>query len=219
MKFYQSVKDNVPSWKIQGGWCDVGRHSLPSSCILLHAPSYTNLDGAYVYKIRSGYYGRTSLDGLNILELAYFKGSMWKGDIQASIAIFLDNQAHRQQYEAFCAILSGKAGGFRKRYAKLVREYPGSNFVSTRIDVADDFSYWAAELPGNIVAELEALVGPQTLAGYGLWTKREAESKSVLNTVTTMGSGTAGLFNTSERYRRIEKAILSRHINFKWSGP
>lgn len=83
----------------------------------------------------------------------------------------------------------------------------------------DDFSYWAAELPEKIGTEVEALVGPQTLSGYGLRTKRKAESKSVLNTVTTTGSGTADLSNTSERYRRIEKAILSRHRTFKWSGP
>jgi len=219
MIFYQSAKDNIPSWKVQGGWCDVGKQSIPSSCMLLHVPSYTNLDGVYVYKIHSGYYEKTILDGLNILELTYFRGSMWSGDIQASIAIFLDNQANRKQLEALRTIFSGKAGGFRRQFAKLVRDHPGLNFISTSIDVADDFTYWSAELPKKIVTEVEALIGPQTVPGYGFRAIREVEGKAAMNTVTTMGSGTTDLFNTSEAYGRIKKAILGRYITFKWSGP
>src|SRR5919106_3282561 len=220
MIFYQSAKYAVPSWKAQGSWCDVGKYSIPSSCILLHVPSYTNLDGAYVFKIHSGYYGQTILDGQNILELTYFRGSMWNGDMQASIAIFLDRQASRKQFEALRMIFSGKAGGFMGQFTNLVRNHPRLNFVSTSIDVADDFSYWAAELPKKIVTEVEALIGPQRVeASYEFPAIREDKGKAALNTVTTMGGGTTDSSNTSEAYRRIKKAILTRHITFNWSGP
>jgi hypothetical protein len=220
MRFSQTTNENIPSWKIAGDWCDVSKRNIPTPCMFISFPSCTDCEGAFVYKIRSGYYGQTTLNGLNILELTYFKGSMWSDNLQASIAIFLDNRSHRQQFDALQMIFSGKAGGFMTRFAKLIREHPGLNFVPISINIADDLSYWNAELPEKIVTEVEALIGPQTLPGYGLQAISESGSEMALTEIATLGSTTTDVINSSAAgYKRIRKVIMSKHITFEWSGP
>jgi hypothetical protein len=220
MRFSKMANENIPSWKIAGDWCDVSKRNIPTPSMLISFPSYTDCEGVFVYKIRSGYYGQTTLDGLNILELTYFKRNMWSGNLQASIAIFLDNRAHRQQFDALQKIFSGKAGGFMTRFAKLIREHPGLNFVPISINIADDLSYWNAKLPEKIVTEIEALIGPQALSDYGLRAMSELGSEMALTEIATLGSTTTDVINSSEAgYKRIRKAIMSKHIAFEWSGP
>ena len=45
------------------------------------------------FHIKDGYYGKTSLDGLNLLALSYFKGNIWTGNTKVSIASFVDERA------------------------------------------------------------------------------------------------------------------------------
>ena len=51
-------------------------------------------------------------------------------------------------------IFGGKAGGFIAEFAKLVGEIRGIEFTPIKFEVADDLSYWSAEIPGKIVARL-----------------------------------------------------------------
>ena len=62
-------------------------------------------------------------------------------------------------------IFSGKAGGFIAEFAKLVREVKGMNFAPIKFEIADDLSYWSAEIPGKVLAKAEALSGPTTPPG------------------------------------------------------
>jgi hypothetical protein len=59
-------------------------------------------------------------------------------------------------------IFSGKAGGFMAEIAKLVGEVRGIEYAPIKSEIADDLSYWSAEIPGKILAKAEALTGPTT---------------------------------------------------------
>src|SRR6266540_4424838 len=72
--------NNIPMWRASGDWFDVCKCNIPCPCIFAQTPSYGDCDGVMAYHIKKGQYGKTSLDGLNMLILDYFKGNIWAGE-------------------------------------------------------------------------------------------------------------------------------------------
>ncbi len=71
--------NNVPQWKVSGDWFDVCKCTIPCPCTFAQAPTYGDCEGVLAYHIKKGNYGNTSLDGLNVLAMGYFKGNIWAG--------------------------------------------------------------------------------------------------------------------------------------------
>src|SRR3712207_5730521 len=159
---------SVPEWKVSGDWFDVCKCNIPCPCEFAQAPTYGDCEIVLAYHIKKGDYGNTALDGLNVLAIGYFKGNIWDGNTKVSFAMFFDEQANQQQRDALQMIFSGKAGGFMAEFAKLVDEVRGIDYAPIRFEVADDLSYWSAEIPGKVVAKAEALTGPMTPPGKEL---------------------------------------------------
>ncbi len=131
------------------------------------APTYGDCDGILAYNIKKGSYSEIPLDGLNVLAVGSFKGNIWAGDgkTKLNMAFSFDERATEQQREALNMIFSGKAGGFMTEIAKLIGEVRGIEYAPIKFEVADDLSYWSAEIPGKILAKAEALTGPTTPPG------------------------------------------------------
>jgi hypothetical protein len=104
---------------------------------------------------------------LNVLALGSFKGNIWAGDgkTKVSLALFFDEKANEQQREALNMIFSGKAGGFMAEIAKLIGEVRGIEYTPIKFEIADDLSYWSAEIPAKVLAKAEALTGFTTPPG------------------------------------------------------
>ena len=100
---------DIPKWKVSGDWFDVCKCSIPCPCEFAQTPTYGDCDGVLAYHIKNGDYGKVSLDGLNALALADFKGNIWAGKTKANIAIFFDERANEEQQHALNMIFSGKA--------------------------------------------------------------------------------------------------------------
>jgi hypothetical protein len=109
--------------------------------------------------------GETSLHGLNVLGVGSFTGNIWDGKTKVTVALFFDKKASQPQREALQMIFSGKAGGFMAEFAKLIGEVRGQDFAPIKFEIADDLSYWSAEIPGKVLAKAEALAGPMTPRG------------------------------------------------------
>ena len=182
-----STTTNIPDWKVSGDFFDVCKCNIPCPCTYAQAPSYGDCDGVMAYHVRSGQYGEASLDGLNVLALAYFKGNIWAGETKASIGLFFDEKANPQQREASQMILSGKAGGFMAEFAKLVEDVRGTEFAPIKFEVSDDLSRWSAEIPGKVVAKAEALSGPMTPQGKRVQTINAPGSETGPGTTATWG--------------------------------
>ena len=177
-------------------------------------------DGVLAYHINNGNYGETSLDGLNVLALSSFEGNIWAGNTKASIAVFFDEQADQQQRKALEMIFSGKAGGFMAQFAKLIGEHRGINFAPIKFQVADDLSYWSAEIPGKIIARAEALTGPMTPPGKRVQTINAPGSEVGPGTVATWGRAVSDKVDVPEiGYKWERSGRSSKHIQFDWSGP
>jgi hypothetical protein len=96
----------------------------------------------------------------------------------------------------------------------------GMNFAPIKFEVADDLSYWSAEIPGKVVAKAEALGGPMTPPGKRVQTINPPGSEVGPGTVATWGRAMADEVNVPEmRFEWKRKGRSSKHIPFDWSGP
>jgi hypothetical protein len=154
-------------------------------------PTYGDCDAVLAYHIKNGIYGQTTLDGLNILALGYFKGNIWAGETKFDCAFFFDEWADEKQHEALKMIFSGKAGGFMAEFAELLGEIKGMDYTPIKFEIADDLSYWSAEIPGKVLAKAEALTGPTTPPGKRVQTINPPGSE--------VGPGTSGAVATWEK--------------------
>ena len=157
-----ATQEKIPNWRVTRDWFDVCRCNIPCPCEFAQAPTYGDCDGILAYNIKKGNYGETCLDGLNVLALGSFKGNIWAGDSKTKVnmALFFYEKASEKQREALNMIFSGKAGGFMAEFAKIIGEVRGIEYALIKFEIADDLSYWSAEIPGKVLAKAEALAGP-----------------------------------------------------------
>jgi hypothetical protein len=137
------------------------------------------------------------------------------------VGIFFDEKANEQQKEALNMIFSGKAGGFMAEIASFLGEVRGIEYAPIKFEIADDLSYWSAEIPGKVLARAEALTGPTTPPGKRVQTINPPGSE--------VGPGAAGAVATWGRsladnvdamgFKRERIGRSSKHIPFSWSGP
>ena len=215
------MSGSVPKWKASGDWFDVCSCNIPCPCVFAQAPTNGECEGVIAYHIKNGYYGNTPLDGLNVLGLTYFKGNIWAGETKLSGAFFFDERANEQQRDALQMIFTGKAGGFMAELAKLIGDVRGIDYASIKFEVADDLSYWSAEIPGKVVARAEALTGPMTPPGKRVQTLNPPGSEvGPSGTVATWGKAITDEVSAPEvRFEWKRKGRSSKHIPFNWSGP
>ena len=210
--------NTIPDWKVSGDWFDVCNCSIPCPCTFAQAPSYDDCYAVLAYHIRNGHYGQTSIDGLNVLGLSYFKGNIWAGETKASIGLFFDEKANPQQREALQMIFSGKAGGFMAEFAKIIGEIRGIEYAPINFEVSDDLSSWSAEIPGKVVAKAEALSGPMTPPGKRVQTFNAPGSETGPGTVATWGKAINDEVDAMG-FKWEWNGRSSKHIPFDWGGP
>jgi len=211
---------NVPQWKVSGDWFDVCNCSIPCPCTFAQAPTSGECEGVLAYHINHGNYGQSSLDGLNVIGVGGFKGNIWAGNTKANGGFFFDERADERQREALQMIFSGRAGGFMAEFAKLFGDVRGMLFAPIKFEIAEDLSYWSAEIPGKVIARGEALTGPMTPPGKRVQTINAPGSETGPGTVATWGTSVQDEVNIPEmRYQWKRKGRSSKHIPFDWSGP
>ena len=212
--------NTIPKWKASGDWFDVCNCNIGCPCEFAQAPSYEECDGILAYHIKKGNYGGIPLDGLNVLALGSFKGNIWTGDgfTKVNMAIFFDDKADDKQRAALGMIFSGKAGGFMAEFAKLIGEIRGIEYAPIKFELADDLSYWSAEIPGKILARAEALTGPTTPPGKRVQTINPPGSEVGPGGAATWGKSIANEVDAMG-FKWARKGKSSKHIPFDWSGP
>ena len=216
-----STIGKIPKWKVIGDWFDVCKCSMPCPCEFAQTPTYGDCEGILAYNIKKGNYGETSLDDLNVILLTSFEGNIWAGDgkTKVDLALFFDEQADEKQREALNMIFSGKAGGFMAEFAKLVGGVRGIEYAPVKFELADDLSYWSAEIPGKVFAKAEALTGPTTPPGKRVQTINPPGSEvGPGGGVATWGISLADEADT-RGFKWKRKSRSSKHIPFEWSGP
>jgi hypothetical protein len=208
---------NVPEWNVSGDWFDVCKCNIPCPCEFAQTPTYGDCDAILVYHIRNGNYGKTPLNGLNVLFLSYFKGNIWAG-AKANNAIFFDEKASEEQRDALNMIFTGKGGGFMAEFAKLIGHVHGIQYVLIKFNLADDLSSWSVEIPGKVSAKVEALTGPMTPPGKRVQIINPPGSEVGPGAIATCGRAVTDIVD-AKPYKWERKGNSSKHIPFNWSGP
>lgn len=208
----------ILEWSASGDWFDVCKCLIPCPCTFAQAPSSGDCEGVLAYHIRSGHYGATPLDGLNLLGLGQFEGNIWSGETKAIMAFFIDERASAAQREALQLIWSGQAGGFPALFATLIGEMRGIDYAPIEFEIADDLAYWRAEIPGRVIARAEALTGPMTPVGKRVQTLNAPGSEMGPGTVATWGRATTDTVDAFG-FKWEWAGRSSKHIPFDWSGP
>ena len=212
--------NDVPNWKVSGGWFDVCNCKIPCPCEFAQAPTYGDCAGVLVWHIQNGLYSDTVLDGLNVLGLGTFTGNIWAGEAKDAVfGFFLDEKANEQQRHALQMIFGGKAGGFIAEFAKLVGEIRGVEYAPIKFEVADDLSYWSAEIPGKVLAKTEALTGPMTPVGKRVQTINPPGSEVGPGTTATWGKAISNEVDNAMGFKWEWNGRSSKYIPFDWSGP
>ena len=105
--------------------------------------------------------------------------------------------------------------------AKLLGEVKGMDYVPIKFEVADDLSYWSAEIPGKVIAKAEALTGPMTPPGKRVQTINPPGSEvgpGPAGAVATWGTAVSDEVDAMGfKWERIGRS--SKHIPFDWNGP
>jgi hypothetical protein len=220
----ESVKtvtsNNVPKWNAAGDWFDVCKCNIPCPCTFAQSPSYGDCEGVMAYHIKKGQYGKTSLDGLNVLIIDYFKGNIWAGETKLDLALFFDERANEEQRKALNMIFTGKAGGFMRLFANIIGEVRGLDYATIKFEVAEDLAYWSAEIPGKVIAKAEALTGPTTPPGKRVQMINAPGSEVGPGAVATWGKTVTNDVNVPEiRFQWKRSGGSSKHFLFDWTGP
>lgn len=172
------------------------------------------------YHIKKGQYGETSLDGLSIMIIDSFKGNIWAGETKADLALFFDERADEDQRKALDIIFTGKAGGLMGKFSKLFGKIRGLEYAPIKFEVAEDLSYWSAEIPGKVIAKAEALTGPMTPPGKRVQTINAPGSEVGPGAVATWGRAVIDEVDVPEvRYQWKRTGRSSKHFPFDWTGP
>ena len=100
----------------------------------------------------------------------------------------------------------------------LLRIIRGIEYAPIKFEIADDLSYWSAEIPGKVLAKAEALTGPTTPPGKRVQTINPPGSEVGPGGVATWGRSLADEADAMG-FKWGRKGKSSKHIPFDWNGP
>src|SRR5262249_39756130 len=120
---------------------------IPCPCNFAQPPTTGECEGILAWHIREGNYGDVRLDGLSVMAVGAFKGNIWEGKTEVSMAIFIEERADQRQPDALQMIFGGRVGGWPGTFATFIGEVRGMEFPRIEFHVDDALASWWAEFP------------------------------------------------------------------------
>jgi hypothetical protein len=129
-----TVKLGTQSWKLEGDYFEGCNCDLICPCTFTEDPDEGNCYVTTAWHIQKGNYGNTNLDGLNAVAMFNAPGNMLKGP-KWKAALYIDEKASSEQYDALTKIYSGQAGGFFAAVTNLIGEMLGIKSVPIEFNI------------------------------------------------------------------------------------
>lgn len=143
------------TWRLQGSYFETCNCETACPCVWLQPPSEGDCKLLVAWHIEAGHFGEIQLEGLNAALACYAPGTMADGHWQA--ALYVDERADDQQFDAVTQIFSGQAGGHPQILMSFVSEVLGIQRV--QIDYDADNNNRRLSIPGIAQAEIESIRG------------------------------------------------------------
>jgi len=204
-------------WRIKGDFVDFCRCAVPCPCTFAQAPTDGECDGIIGWHVREGTYGEVTLDGLNVVGIATFKGNIWDPETKASGGFIVDERASEEQRQALMAIFGGQAGGWPQLFGENFSEILGIEFAPIDYEVEDDLSSWSLDVAGKAKGSTTLLSGPTTTEGKRLAVHNPPGSE----VGPGQGVATYGVCDYTTDVFGLEferSGRSSKHIPFEWSS-
>ena len=147
--------NKTTDWNLQGDYFETCNCVTACPCVWLQPPSEGNCKLMVAWHIERGHFNDQSLDGLNVALACYSPGHMKDGNWQA--ALYVDEQADDQQFDAIMQIFGGKQGGHPAILMSFVSEVLGAKKV--RIDYRAQDNKRQLSIPDIAQAEIESIQG------------------------------------------------------------
>jgi hypothetical protein len=141
-----TTTSQAPNWRIKGDWWDLCNCAIGCPCVFSAPPTQGNCEGVLTWLIREGHFGDVRLDGLAIVLINYFEGTVF--DKNREFGFLADERATPTQRDAVRRIFSGQAGGAFKAWADLTIKFHGVEFVP--MTVSFDPERWRVLVPGLV---------------------------------------------------------------------
>ena len=142
----RATTEPVRDWRIKGDWWDLCNCAIGCPCVFGSNPTHGYCEGVLTWLIRDGRYGATRLDGLAVVLIIHFEGSVF--DKNREFGFLIDDRADADQRAALETIFTGKAGGAFAAWADLTISLDGVAFVP--MTVTHDAENWRVEVPGLV---------------------------------------------------------------------
>jgi hypothetical protein len=148
----RAKRQTAPDWRIAGDWWDLCNCAIGCPCVFGSDPTHGYCEGVLTWLIRKGHFDDVQLDGLAVVLIVHFEGSVF--DKNREFGFLIDDRADARQRTALQRIFTGKAGGVFAAWADLTIKLDGVAFVPMR--VSHDADNWRVEIPGLV----DGLGGP-----------------------------------------------------------
>ncbi len=119
----------MTAWRIRADYLENCNCALLCPCLFAVKPTAGDCNVPIAYHIRAGHYGTVRLDGLTVVRVTIFPGPGLMASGNHKMALYIDERATDEQYDALEQIFTGKAGGPLGRLQVLVTQFLGTKRV------------------------------------------------------------------------------------------
>lgn len=142
-------------WNLKGTYFESCNCDVVCPCIFLSDPTQGDCTVLVAWHIDHGHYGKTKLDGLNVVLAVMTPGNMAKTKWKA--AAYLDQQAVPEQKNALATIFTGQAGGHPAVLASFIGEMLGAH--DAQIDYRAQGKSRSLSIKGVAEVDIESIGG------------------------------------------------------------
>lgn len=150
----------IPKWNIKADYVEACNCDYGCPCNFNGFPTYGFCRALVLYHIKSGSYGSTKLDGLDVIYAAAWPKAIHEGNGTAQL--FISKKATDDQRKATVNIFSGKAKGEGPfaLFANTIKYLLDPQFVDIAVKIDGKKSSFS--VPGIIAVQLENFKNPVT---------------------------------------------------------
>jgi hypothetical protein len=143
------------SFSVQGDYFEVCNCDVSCNCIFLGPATNDYCDVFFAWHVTRGNKDGVDVSGLNAVMTVRTGKRMTDGGWK--VALYLDDRATAEQFEALGAVFSGNAGGHLAGLAPLIGEVAGVQPATIRFDKSDGSLH--ADVAGVLVMSSDQMTG------------------------------------------------------------
>lgn len=118
------------NWILQGSYFETCNCEIACPCVWLQPPTTGDCKLLVAWHIEKGQLNNQRLDDLNVAMACYSPGNMKDGNWQA--ALYVDDRADDDQFDAIVQIFSGQQGGHPAILMSFVGEVLGVSTIRSK---------------------------------------------------------------------------------------